>query len=298
MNPPLPRRDGPAVEMSGIRRSFGGRQVLGGISASLGRGRVVGLLGRNGEGKTTLLRVLLDMLVADSGECRVLGMRPDGSGRIRAHVGYVPERPAFHPFMSIGEVLSLRAALFPSWDAGRAEALCGRLGLDPASPVRGASKGTLGKLAWICAAAHAPSLFFLDEPTSGLDALVREDLLDNLVGELHGAGKTFLITNHRMEEFAGLLDEVWVLSDGVLRGIHSIEELRKARRVVGRLRDGARLPEGLELLDLRLEGRRVECSVLDEAIVRTLGESGALEGLDASPLGVEGAFKLLLRGKP
>ena len=298
MNPPVAKPDGPAVEMTGLRRSFGGKQVLDGVSASIGRGRVVGLLGRNGEGKTTLLRILLDMLAADSGECRVLGMRPDGSGDIRAHVGYVPERPAFHPFMSIGEVLSLRAALFPSWDAGRAEPLCGRLGLDPASPVRGASKGTLGKLAWVCAAAHAPSLFFLDEPTSGLDALVREDLLDNLVGELHSSGKTFLITNHRMEELAGLLDEVWVLSEGVLQGIYPMESLRRARRVVGRLREGARMPEGVQVLDLTMNGRLMECAVFEEDSVTRLAESGAFEGFDATPLGVDGAFKLLLRGKP
>jgi ABC-2 type transport system ATP-binding protein len=285
-----------AVHIEGVSRSFSGKPVLCGINATAEPGKVVGLLGRNGEGKTTLLRILLDILAAESGQVEVLGMRPDGSGAIRKRVGYVPERPAFHDFMSVAEVLDLRRRFFPHWNTDKAADLCLRLGLDPAAKVRSASKGALGKLAWVCAAAHEPELFLLDEPTSGLDALVRDDLLSNLIEELHGKGKTFIIANHRMEELSGLLDEIWVLSGGEL-AVHQAEALRTgAKRVTGRLKHGGFLPAGFKARKISQSGLLVELAAFDEDAVKAAAAAG-LEDVHVEPLAFEESLKVLLLGE-
>lgn len=238
------------IILESVTRSFDGRRVLDGLTVRAEAGKVIGLLGRNGEGKTTLFQVLLDLLAPDAGRVEVLGERVDGSGAIRRRVGFVPERPAYHGFMTVGEVLALRSRLFPSWSGERAAALCRRLALDPATPVAGASKGTLGKLAWVCAAAHDPSLYLLDEPTSGLDALVRDEVLSGLVAELGEAGRTVVIASHRLDEVAGLLDEVWVMSGGRIAGTYDAEVLRaEARRVSGRPAPGFAVPAGVAELE-------------------------------------------------
>jgi ABC-2 type transport system ATP-binding protein len=269
---------GPALVLEDVRRAFGGKAVLRGVTARAERGRVIGLLGRNGEGKTTLFKILLDLLAADSGRVEVLGLVPDGSAALRAKVGWIPERPQFHDFMTAADVLELRAKLFPRWSSERAAAAAKRLGLDLSVGIAGASKGTLGKLAWVCAVAHDPELLLLDEPTSGLDALVREELLESLVGELHDSGKTILVANHRMEELGGLLDEVWLLADGRIAAVHEVEALRSgARRLRGRLKTG-----GIE-----------ECSALDEAGVRAA--AGRFEAFEEMPLPLKDTLALLLK---
>ena len=101
-----------AIRLEGVRRSFGRKEVLRGVSATAETGKVVGLLGRNGEGKSTLFKILLDQLEPDAGLVEVLGERPDGSGRLRRRIGYVPERPVFHDFLTAGEVLEWRARFF------------------------------------------------------------------------------------------------------------------------------------------------------------------------------------------
>ena len=211
-----------AIRLEGIRRSFGRKEVLRGVTATAEAGKVIGLLGRNGEGKSTLFKILLDLLEPDSGTLEVLGERPDGSGRLRRRIGYVPEKPAFHDFLSAGEVLEWRARFFPEWDAARANALMRRLKLDADTRVKGASKGQLAKLAWVCAAAHDPDLLLLDEPTSGLDALVREEVLGEFIEELHAGGKTILVANHRMEELAFAAAESFLAVEMERRVAHAL----------------------------------------------------------------------------
>ena len=284
-----------AITMEGVTRSFGKKQVLRGVSAKAGDGRVIGLLGRNGEGKTTLFKIMLDILAADSGRIEVLGMTPDGSGRIRAQVGYVLERPAFHDFMTVAEVFDLRSRLFPGWKREKALALSKSLELDPSTRIQGASKGTLGKIAWVCAAAHDPKLFLLDEPTSWLDALVRDDVLNELINELHETGKTIMVANHRMEELAGVLDEIWVLADGVISGAHEMERLKaEACRVTGRLKEGRSLPQ--EFSSAKVEGGLVEVECLEAAAAERLASAGILEGAQRSRLPVNDILKRLLKG--
>lgn len=280
------------IILESVTRTFGGRRVLDGLSARADAGKVIGLLGRNGEGKTTLFKILLDLLAPDSGRVEVLGARVNGAGDVRRRVGYVPERPAFHDFLTVGEALALRAAMFDGWDVARADALCRRLALDPATPIAGASKGTLGKLAWVCAAAHDPSLYLLDEPTSGLDALVREEVLAGLVAELGEAGKTVLIASHRLDELSGLLDEVWVLARGKIAGIYDAETLRtQARRVTGRPGPNFAAPEGVAALGTA--GPVGAWAALDAAARGRL-LAGGLEAAAEEPLTMAEALKALL----
>jgi ABC-2 type transport system ATP-binding protein len=284
------------LRFENVSRSFAGRRVLDRASGRAEAGRVIGLLARNGEGKTTLLRVLLDLLAADAGDVEVLGLRPDGSGEIRQRVGYVPERPAFHSFMSVADALALRARLFRDWDRARALALCRRLSLDPSTRLDGASKGTLGKLAWVCAAAHDPALYLLDEPTSGLDALVREEVLSGLVAELGGSGKTVLVTSHRMDELAALLDEVWVMADGRVAAVHALDDLRAQARVVsGRVRDGRAAPDAPGALALAPAGPVSAWAVFEPSARERLLASGALEAAAVEPLPVDQALTYLLK---
>jgi ABC-2 type transport system ATP-binding protein len=284
-----------AIRLSGVRRSFGRKEVLRGVTASAETGKVVGLLGRNGEGKSTLFKILLDLLEPDSGTVEVLGERPDGSGRLRRRIGYVAERPAFHDFLSAGEVLEWRARFFPEWDAARADSLMRRLKLDPATRVKGASKGQLAKLAWVCAAAHDPDLLLLDEPTSGLDALVREEVLSELIGELHAGGKTILIANHRMEELGGILDEVWVLSDGVITASVELEKLRaEACKVTARLHDWSARPVVPGTATMPSERPLAAWAAFSREAADRLAASGALDVVERKPLPLEEAMKLLL----
>ncbi|MDP3542557.1 MAG: ABC transporter ATP-binding protein [Elusimicrobiota bacterium] len=284
-----------ALSFRNVTKVFGGRRVLDGASGSAEKGKVIGLLGRNGEGKTTLFKILLDLLAADSDEVEVLGLRPDGSGRIRQAAGYIPERPSFHSFMSVAEVLELRSSLYHRWDAARAAGLCKRLGLDPATRLEGASKGTLGKLAWVCAAAHDPALYLLDEPTSGLDALVREEVLSGLVNELGEAGKTVLVSSHRMDELAGLLDEVWVMAGGRIVAVHALDALRADACVVGgRLRSADAPPAVPGAIALGGEGLVRSWAVLDRAARERLLGCGALLSPSVEPLPLDRAFSHLL----
>ncbi len=286
----------PALIMEEVVRSFAGKPVLRGVSGRVEAGKVVGLLGRNGEGKSTLLSILLDMVEPDSGRVEVLGAVPDGTGQIRQSVGFVPERPCFHDFMSVSEVLSFRGRFFHRWDPSRAAALAARLGLDLSTRIAGASKGTLGKLAWVCAAAHDPELYLLDEPTSGLDALVRDEVLSALIGELSEAGRTVLVANHHMEEMAGLLDEIWVLSGGRIAARHDAEVLRReACLLTGRLRPGASLPAGLEAVRLASDSPLVELAVFAQTEAERIAQSRCLEGLERAPLSLESSMKHLLR---
>jgi ABC-2 type transport system ATP-binding protein len=198
--------------------------------------------------------------------------------------------------MTVAETLALRSRLFDRWDAARAGAIAASLGLEMGARVGEASKGTLAKLAWVCAAAHDPELFLLDEPTSGLDALVREEVLSKLIEELQSAGKTLFISNHRMEELGGLLDEVWLLSGGVITEVFSVERLRReACRVAGRLKEGAVVPEAPWAVRLDSEAPLAAWAAFgDEAAQRILG-SGALEAAEKTPLPLDEALKFLLK---
>lgn len=283
----------PAIILDNVKKSFEKKHVLKGISGRIDQGKVVGLLGRNGEGKTTLFRIMLDILAADSGSISILGDSPNGTGKIRSIVGYIPERPSFHEFMKVEDVLRLRAGFFPSWNWKKAHEMASKLILDEKTSIKGASKGALAKLAWICATAHNPRVLFLDEPTSGLDAVIRDSVLSHFVREMTEEGKTILVTNHHMEELLGVLDEIWMIAGGVIQNSYTIEELRQhSFRVTGRLKSSATIPHAI--VEEHRIGDLVRWLVVDKQTLYEIRQNELLENLETESLPLETTFKLLL----
>jgi ABC-2 type transport system ATP-binding protein len=281
------------VNFENVWKTFGSKETLQGISGTVEPGKIVGILGRNGEGKTTLFRILLDLVAADEGTISVMGMKPDGSGTVRKFVGYVPERPAYHEFMNVADVLKWRASFYENWNWDTSNNMVKRLNIEEKTPIKGASKGTLAKLAWILACSHHPQLLFLDEPTSGLDTVAREMLLSEFVQQMAAEGKTILVTNHHMDEMLGVLDEIWILSEGKIRERFDLDELRHTSHIIsGRLKGS--IPEGLNVFEKEQIGNLVRWVVMDKLTLDRIQQLQILDGLEIEPLPLDSALKTLL----
>jgi len=276
-----------------LYKSFGRKKVLTGLDFKAAPGEVIGILGRNGSGKSTLFKILLDLISPDSGNVSAMGLTPDGSGKLRGLIGYVPEKPAFHGFMTVAETLAFRASFFSGWDKAKAEELCRTLELDTKAKAADLSKGNTAKLAWICAAAHNPKLLLLDEPTSGLDYLVRDHILNGLVSELAEGGRTIIISNHRMGEMGGLLDRVCVLKEGRLTADYRADFIKTETYKVT-LREDASPAEEPGVKVLSRSGSISELAVFGRERMQELKNAGKISGAEISALDLDSAFKALL----
>ena len=199
----LPEPSAPLIEVLGLRKAFAGRNVIEGVSLRLGAGDILGLVGANGGGKTTTLRMLAGLLAPDAGEGTVLGhdVRRPGAG-LRARVGYMGQRLSLYPDLTVAENLLFRAR---AHDLARpADALmeaARRFGLDTVLPTRfeRLSGGWARRVQFAATLIAAPLLLLLDEPTAGLDVATRRDIW-RWLGELAGGGTAIVISTHDLAE--------------------------------------------------------------------------------------------------
>lgn len=194
------------------------RPVLSGVSLDVTRGTIVGILGPNGSGKTTTIRMLLGLVRPTAGSARVLGETVGPGAPIVRRVGALVERPAFYPFLSPIENLVLfgvTAGIPESPLRARLPGLIDRVGLGEAAErkVDGFSTGMRQRLAIALAILHDPPLLILDEPTNGLDpAGVAE--VRTLIGSLAGDGMTIFLSTHVLTEVEQVCDRVAILDHG------------------------------------------------------------------------------------
>jgi ABC-2 type transport system ATP-binding protein len=203
-----------AIELHGLRKSYGTREVLHGIDLTVRAGRVFALLGPNGAGKTTTVEILEGYRRRSAGAVSVLGEDPERAGAgFRTRIGIVLQSSAVYPTLSVREILELFAGYYPApRDVDEIVALVG-LGEKRDARVRTLSGGQLRRLDLGLALIGDPELLFLDEPTTGFDPEARRQAWETIRG-LRGLGKTILLTTHYMEEAHALADELAILRDG------------------------------------------------------------------------------------
>jgi len=216
------------IEVTGLRKSYGSREVLHGLDFTVEQGEVFALLGPNGAGKTTTVEILEGYRRRDGGAAQVLGCDPGETGtRFRARIGIVLQSSAVYPTLTVGEMLELFAGYYPSpRDPSEVVALVGLEDKRDAR-VRTLSGGQLRRLDLGLALVGDPELIFLDEPTTGFDPEARRRAWDTVLG-LRDLGKTVLLTTHYLEEAQRLADRVAILRDGRIAAIGSPQELLSA----------------------------------------------------------------------
>jgi ABC-2 type transport system ATP-binding protein len=218
---------GAVVRIEGLTKRFRKKLALDNVSMSVQRGSVVGLLGENGAGKTTAIRILLGLLQADAGRAEVLGMDPRRRGhKVRRRVGYVPEQPCLFEWMTVAEIGWFAAGFYANGYAQEYKRLIDHLKLPPEQRIRELSKGMRAKVSLALAVAADTPLLILDEPTSGLDLMVRYDFLESMV-EMAGQGRTVLFSSHHVAEVERVADWIAILHDGRLLACQPLDGLKE-----------------------------------------------------------------------
>lgn len=192
------------AQVVGVSRRFGSFVAVDDVSLAVGPGEVVGLLGANGAGKTTVIRMLMGLTEPTAGDVRLFGRAP--SRDARRHVGYVPQGLGLYDDLTVAENLAFVAAAYGCEVPAVPE------GLDPHALVGGIGLGRQRRLAFTAALCHGPRLLVLDEPTSGVDPLARARLWDTVHTQAD-AGVGVLVTTHYMSE-AQQCDRLVMMSRG------------------------------------------------------------------------------------
>ncbi|MYN10168.1 ABC transporter ATP-binding protein [Pseudoduganella aquatica] len=232
------------VQLLDVRRKFGPVPALDGVSLTVRRGELFGLIGHNGAGKSTLFKMMLGLIQPSGGMLRVLGAdtRSAAFRNARTRIGYLPENFVTYENLSGLEVLYLFADLKNAPRRGCA-ALLERVGLGDAAGrrVHGYSKGMRQRLGLAQALLGEPRLLFLDEPTNGLDPAGIADFYA-ILHELRGRGATIVITSHILAEIQQRVDRLAILQGGRLAALGTLGELRERQplplRIAATLRPG------------------------------------------------------------
>jgi ABC-2 type transport system ATP-binding protein len=208
----------PVIEIRNLVRRYGRTEAVNGLNLRVARGRCYGLFGRNGAGKTTAIKCLLNLLRPGSGEVRVFGLDPARDEvAVKSRIAYVPDAVAFYPWMTVDDTLAYFASFRAHWNRDLEESLIGRFRLDRAQKASHLSKGQRTQLALITAICPEPELLVLDEPTSGLDPIVRREFIETVIGAYQDADpgrRTVLVSTHLISEFEGLIDEFTIMDGG------------------------------------------------------------------------------------
>ena len=283
------------IQLQGVTKRYGRQTALDNVSLEVPRGVVFGLLGENGAGKTTAIRILLGLSEADEGEARVVGLdsRTDGLA-IRQRVGYVPERPTMYDWMTVHEIGWFTAGFYGRDYLPRYLRLIEQYSLDPKKKLQQLSKGMRAKVALALALGHDPELLILDEPTSGLDTLVRREFLESMVDRA-ASGYTVFLSSHQLGEVERVADIVGIVRDGRLVVVESLEKLKNSVQELNLTlaEPATALPEiNGQILREQRHGRQVQLLVRDatpEAIA-SLRNQGHVQHIDTRTPDLEEIF--------
>jgi polyether ionophore transport system ATP-binding protein len=268
----------PAIEISGLVKTFGDLRALDGLDLEVATGEVHGFLGPNGSGKSTTIRVLLGLLRKSGGEARLLDGDPwRDAVALHRRLAYVPGDVNLWPTLSGGEAIDLLGRLRGGLDPKRRAELLERFELDPTKKGRTYSKGNRQKVALVAALASDADLLVLDEPTSGLDPL-KEAVFQACIEETREVGRTVLLSSHILAEVEALCDRVTIIRAGKTVETGTLSELRHLTRTSIAV-ETIQEPHGLDALPgvhaLHVEDHHarfdVDTSHLDETVKQLSG---------------------------
>lgn len=210
----MPKKDDIILTVSNLRKRYGNKEVVKGISLAVRRGEVFGILGPNGAGKTTTFEMIEAMRPIDGGEIILDGIDVQKDPwSIRRIIGVQPQSPSFQDKQKLSEIIEMFAATYGQKVNPQAFLDDVNLGEKAKDYAESLSGGQRQRLSIATALVHNPAIFFLDEPTTGLDPQARRNLW-GLIGQIRDRGVTVMLTTHYMDEAELLCDRVAIMDNG------------------------------------------------------------------------------------
>ena len=212
------------IACQGLTKAYGSKLALRDVDLSVGRGRIVGLLGPNGSGKTTLIKILCGLLQPTRGSVLVDG-QPVGV-HSKAITSYLPDKMYFAEWMQATDLFDLFADFYADFDRAKAMQMCAALGVNPRDRIKSMSKGTKEKVQLVMVMARKAQLYLLDEPIAGVDPAARDFILSTILTNYNEEG-TVLISTHLISDVERVLDEVIFLKEGEIMLHNSVDNIRE-----------------------------------------------------------------------
>jgi ABC-2 type transport system ATP-binding protein len=235
-----------AIQANNLTKTFsGGIVAVNGLDLQVERGAVYGLMGRNGSGKTTTLRLLMGLLRPDSGHAKLLGEDMATASRsLRARIAYVSQSLQLPGWMKLSDLCRYVAHFYDRWNEPLATDLARRWALPQDRPVGQFSNGEQRKAAILLALAPQPEVLLLDEPAAGLDPLARRELIDELIGAMaQEEGCTILFSTHSVSDLERVAEYVGIMDRGHLVASERLDELQTQVRRIQVIFPGDSIPD-------------------------------------------------------
>ena len=290
-------------EFQNVVKKFRSRVVLDNFSLAARPGEVIALLGENGAGKTTALRILLGFERATSGSTSVFGMRSEQrSSEIRRRIGYVSDEPALYDYMNVAEIGWFCSGFYEPGFVERYQDQLKTFSVPLDQRIKALSRGQRAKVSLALAMAHEPELLVMDEPTSGLDPVVRRQFLESMV-DVAASGRTVLLASHQVAEVERVSDRVAIVRDGRLEVCESVEDLKnEVRELKVTWANGSnRLPlmSALNLLSRRDSQRQSSLLIrgLDDSLTGLLTAAPEVASIDVHRPSLEEIYVACVSGE-
>ncbi len=207
-----------------LSKRFGTIPALQNVNLAIGRGKIIGLLGPNASGKTTLLKIINGLLVPDEGDIAIAGRAP--GVETKRIVSYLPDKNYLNNWMRVEQLIDYYMDFYDDFNKEKAYDMLGRLGIQPNMKLKSMSKGTKEKVQLILVMSREAELYCLDEPIGGVDPASRDYILGTIINN-YSDNASILISTHLIADIENVLDEVVFIQYGAIRLTGSVDEIRE-----------------------------------------------------------------------
>ena len=282
------------LEMKNVVKTFDGFRALDGLTMTVPKGAVYGLVGPNGAGKSTALRHLTGIFRPDSGEITMDGEKIYENNSMKERIGYIPDDIFYFPMATMEEMHRFYRGMYPEFYDKLYEKLYDVFKLPAKSPIRRFSKGMQKQAAFHLTICTRPEVMILDEPVDGLDPVMRRQVWSVILSDVAQYGTTVLVSSHNLRELEDICDHVGIMNHGKMLMEKSLADMQGSTHKVQMV---GKTPEGLDILHESSSGRLRTLVVRGDAqeIEKTVAASEPVY-FDVLPLSLEEIFIYELGG--
>ena len=282
------------LTLNNVTKTFGSFKALDGLSMTVPKGSVYGLVGPNGAGKSTAIRHLTGIYRPDSGEITLEGRKIYEDPGVKGRIGYIPDDIFYFPSASMEDMHKFYRGMYPDFDEALYEKLYEVFKLPRKSPIRRFSKGMQKQAAFHLTICTRPEVMILDEPVDGLDPVMRRQVWSLILSDVAKNNTTVLISSHNLRELEDICDHVGIMNHGKMLLEKSLADMQGQTHKIQLVGD---TPEGLEILHESASGRLKTLVVRGDAeAIRSILAAAKPLYFDVLPLSLEEIFIYELGG--